>query len=256
MKNTFHEPKISGKQFARGYINFALSDPEYTAPESKGWISAAGAMYSTPSDMEKWDLALMGGKVLKPESYDLMTKPRTLKDGRLSDYGCGIGTRMQNGRPILTHGGAVSGFTCSSMMVPSTKSALIVMCNQDSGLGNLPGQLFALLLKEAVPNVPKIKGDPAAATARKVFAKLQKGQVDRKEFGEEFNIFLTDEKVAGAAKRLQKFGPVKDAEVLSSNERGGMEVTTTRLTFEKGALKILMYRMPNGVIEQYFVNPD
>jgi hypothetical protein len=130
------------------------------------------------------------------------------------------------------------------------------MCNQDSGLGNLPGQLFALLLKEATPNVPKIKADSAAVTARMVFAKLQKGQVDRKEFGEEFNIFLTDEKIAGASKRLQKFGPVKDAEVLSSNERGGMEVTTIRLTFENGALKILMYRMPSGIIEQYFVNPD
>jgi CubicO group peptidase (beta-lactamase class C family) len=62
MNTTFHEPNVSGKQFARGYINFALSEPEDTAPESKGWISAAGAMYSTPTDMMKWDLALMGGK--------------------------------------------------------------------------------------------------------------------------------------------------------------------------------------------------
>jgi hypothetical protein len=44
--------------------------------------------------------------------------------------------------------------------------------------------------------------------------------------------------------------------VLSRNERGGMEVTTTRLTFKKGALRVLMYRTPDGKIEQFFVNRD
>jgi hypothetical protein len=43
-------------------------------------------------------------------------------------------------------------------------------------------------------------------------------------------------------------------DVLSSNERGGMEVTTTRLTFASGELRVLMYRKPDGMIEQFFVS--
>lgn len=256
MQNTFHEPDISRGQFARGYTTFALGSPEYTAPEAKGWIGAAGAMYSTPSDLAKWNVALMAGKVLKPESYALMIRPRHLKDGRISDYGCGLGVRSQSSRRVLSHGGAVSGFTTSSLMVPSTKSSVVMTCNQDGGLGGLPAQVFALLLQEPTPNVPKIAGLTAAAATKSTFTSLQKGRVNRSAFSEEFNLYLTDEKIAGAAKRLKSFGAVRQVDVLSSNERGGMEVTTARLTFKQGTLKTLMYRMPDGRIEQFFVYPE
>ncbi len=36
-------------------------------------------------------------------------------------------------------------------------------------------------------------------------------------------------------------------------ERGGMEVTATRLTFADGDLGVLMYRRPDGSIAQFFV---
>src|SRR6185436_18874983 len=62
MNLTSHEPDVSGRQFAKGYTTFALSGPEYVKPEAKGWIGAAGALYSTPSDLAKWNLALMNGQ--------------------------------------------------------------------------------------------------------------------------------------------------------------------------------------------------
>jgi CubicO group peptidase (beta-lactamase class C family) len=256
MDRTAYEPEISDKRLARGYTTFTLSDPEHTTPEAKGWIGAAGGIYSTPSDLAKWDLALIGGKVLKPESYELMTKPRKLNDGKFTEYGCGLGVRMQGGRQILAHNGAVSGFVAYNATVPSTRSALIVMCNQDGGYGAVPGQLFSLLLKEPVPNVPKIAGPPAVDMAKKMFTSYQKGRVNRDELSEEFNLYLTDEKIAGAAKRLRSYSAVRNIEMLSSSERGGMEVTTARLTFRNGTLKTLMYRMPDGKIEQFFIYPE
>jgi CubicO group peptidase (beta-lactamase class C family) len=256
MSQTFHEPDVAGSQFARGYTTFALGAPEPTVPEAKGWIGAAGAMYSTPSDLAKWNLALMSGKVLKPDSYGLMIRARHLNDGRISEYGCGLGVRLQSSRRVLTHGGAVSGFTASSLMIPSTKSSVIMMCNQDGGLGGLPGQIFALLLKEPTPSVPKIAGPTATDATKTVFTSFQKGRVNRSLFSEEFNHYLTDEKITGAAKRLKSYGPVRQVEMLTSNERGGMEVTTARLTFKNGTLKTLMYRMPDGKIEQFFVYPE
>jgi CubicO group peptidase (beta-lactamase class C family) len=256
MNQTFHEPDVTGSQFARGYTTFALGAPEPTVPEAKGWIGAAGAIYSTPTDLAKWNLALMSGKVLKPESYALMIRARLLKGGRVSEYGCGLGVRLQSSRRVLTHGGAVSGFTASSLMIPSTKSAVIMLCNQDGGLGTMPGQIFSLLLKEPVPSVPKIAGPAAADMTKQMFTSYQKGRVNRDELSEEFNAYLTDEKIAGAAKRLKSYGAVREVEVLTTNERGGMEVTTARLTFKKGTLKTLMYRMPDGKIEQFFVYPE
>ena len=118
------------------------------------------------------------------------------------------------------------------------------------------GQIFSLLLKEPKPNVPTISGLAATNAVKKTFASLQHGRVNRGEFSEEFNLYLTDVKVAGAARRLKGYGTPQKIEILTSNERGGMEVTTARLTFKKGSLKALMYRMPDGKVQQFFVYPD
>jgi CubicO group peptidase (beta-lactamase class C family) len=256
MDHTAYEPGAADQRLARGYTTFTLSDPELSAPEARGWIGAAGGIFSTPSDLALWDLALIGGKVLKPESFEMMTRPRQLNDGKLTEYGCGLGVRMQSGRQILAHNGAVSGFVAYNATVPSTRSALIVMCNQDGGYGAVPGQLLSLLLKEPVPNVPKVTGPTAAEMIRKLFTSYQKGRVNRADLGEDFNLYLTEEKLAGAAKRLRGYGGLRNVEILTANERGGMEVTTARLNFRKGTLKTLMYRRPDGKVEQFFVYPE
>jgi CubicO group peptidase (beta-lactamase class C family) len=255
MEHTVYSPKPSDRRLAKGYTAFALSRPEAVAPEAEGWAGAAGAIYSTPSDLATWDLALMGGKVLKPESYKLMTMSRKLPDGKITEYGCGLGTRVQDKRQVLTHSGAVSGFNAWNGMVPSTQSAVIIFANNDGGLGGLPGQLLGLVLKEAT-NVPKIDGPSTSEAVRSLFVELQRGNPNRSHLAEEFNWFLTPEKVSASAKRLKPFGSPTKLEVLQTSERGGMEVSLTRLTFKSGALKAQMYRRPDGIIEQFFVLED
>ena len=115
--------------------------------------------------------------------------------------------------------------------------------------------LLGLLLK--VPaTIPDIAGPPAADAAKVLLAQYQQGEVDRSRLSDEFSAFLTTEKLEGAAARLKRFGTPTKAEVISRNERGGMEVTTTRLTFESGQLRTLMYRQPDGKVEQFFVYED
>jgi len=62
--------------------------------------------------------------------------------------------------------------------------------------------------------------------------------------------------VRGASARLKPFGEPTKVEVESTNERGGMEVARVRFAFARGALKGLMYRTPDGKIEQFFVNKE
>ncbi len=255
MEHTAYEPAAADPRLATGYASFALSDPEAIGPEAKGWIGAAGGIFSTPTDLAKWNLALISGKVLKPASYALMTSPRKLTDGRLSDYGCGLQVRTQGGRELTVHTGAVSGFNAYNATVPGTRSAVIVFSNLEGGLGSIPGDLLGLLLK--VPaTIPDIAGPPAADAAKVLLAQYQQGEVDRSRLSEEFNFFLTGERLAGAAARLKRFGSPTKADVLSRNERGGMEVTVTRLSFESGGLRMLMYRQPDGKVEQFFVYED
>ncbi len=255
MTQTIYELDTKDPRLATGYQTFALSEPSVIPPEGAGWLRGAGGIYSTPLDLVKWNLALHSGKVLKSETYALMTTARQLSTGKLSDYGCGLRVTTQGGRPVLSHNGAVSGFNTYNASAPSTRSSVIMMCNLEGGMSPLPGQIFSLLLKEP-SNVPAIAGPAAPETVKTVFAQMQKGKINRAQFAEEFNHYLTDEKISGAAKRLKRYGTPGKAEVLSINERGGLEVTTTRLTFSDGELRVLMYRQPGGLIEQFFVSRE
>jgi len=255
MTNTVYEPAHPVPGAAQGFTTFALSAPTPITPEGRGWLEGAGGIYSTPSDLALWDLALMDRRILKPASYALMTAPRILPGGRSAEYGCGVSVRTQQGRLVVAHNGAVAGFTAFNAMVPSTRSALVMTCNLDGGLGSLPGDLLPLVLQEPAV-VPVVRGPEAVDAVKAVFAGLQEGRVDRAGLAPEFSHFLTEARVAGASERLKRFGTPTDAERLTRRERGGLEVTTTRLTFTNETLRVLMYRQPGGLIEQFFVEPD
>ena len=256
MAHTVFEPRVSpGASFAQGYVTFALGPPDIPTPEGPGWIGAAGAIYSTPSDLATWDLALVGGKVLKPESFSLMTTPRKLADGSSAGYGCGLSVSTRNGTTVLSHNGAVAGFYALNTMIPATRSALVLLSNFDSydAVNAVYARLMASLLPRPKPAGPVIAGPSPDEAARLMFRSLQQGQVDRALLGEEYSYFLTDEKIRGAAARLKPYAEPTKVEVTSVSERGGMEVASTRLVFASGVLRGLMYRTPDGKIQQFFV---
>lgn len=255
MSRTVYEPVSADPHLARGHTTFALGEPQPVAPEGPGWLGGAGAMASTPSDLLRWDLAVADGRLLSPESWRLFAAARVLADGRVSQYGCGVGLRLQNGRPLLSHNGAVSGFNAYNVVIPSTRSALAVVCNVEGGYGDVPDKLLALLLDEP-SGIPSVQGPPPADMARQLFLALQAGRLDRSRFGAEFNHFLTDEKVAAAARRLKSLGRPTQVELVSRRERGGLEVSVARLSFRKAKLRTLMYRQPDGRVEQFFVNRE
>jgi D-alanyl-D-alanine carboxypeptidase len=255
LKHTFYEPDVGQPGIAQGYTTFALTAPEKALPEAKDWIAAAGAISSTGSDLVTWDLALMTGKVLKPSSYALMTQTRQLTDGRISWYGCGLSLSVRNGRQVLSHGGAVAGFVASNMAVPSTRSAAVLLSNLDTSEVNaIFGKLVEAVLPVPAPNAPVISGPPAADAHKLMLASYQAGKVDRALLGEEFNWLLTDAKLRAASLKLKPYGKPTKVELESTNERGGMEVSVVRFTFAGGVLRGLMYRTPDGKIQQFFVS--
>jgi len=256
LRHTLYEPEPATPGLAQGHTTFALSDPEKAIPEAKDWIAAAGAIYSTASDLAAWDLALMTGKVLKPDSYALMTRTRQLTDGRTSWYGCGLSLSYRNGRMVISHGGAVSGFVASNLAVPGTKSAAILLSNFEGGG---PAAVFDKLVQAILPSpqtidVPTIAGPPALEAQKKMLAAYRAGKVDRALLGDEFSFFLTEAKLRTASLKLKPYGEPEKADLESTNERGGMEVSVVRFTFAKGTLRGLMYRTPDGKVQQFFVS--
>jgi CubicO group peptidase (beta-lactamase class C family) len=93
MTHTGFEPDPARTGTAQGYTSFGVFDPEPAPREPPGWMFSAGGLYSTPSDLVTWDLALMNGKVLKSELYRIMTTSRLLNNAVATGYGCGLGVK-------------------------------------------------------------------------------------------------------------------------------------------------------------------
>jgi D-alanyl-D-alanine carboxypeptidase len=255
MTHSDFEPGEEMKGQTRGYTSFALGPLEPAEPEASGWLHAAGGLWASAPDLARWDLALLEGRILKPESYRLMTTPRTLKNGQTTGYGCGLNVRQIDGETILTHGGAVSGFLSFNTMIPRTKSAVIVLTNTEHlPVDALNSKILGLLLdeykREGTPHVPKVNGPSPKEAALDFLHQMQAGKVDRDKLGEEFGVFLSDERLRAAAPRMKALGEPEKVEVVSVSERGGMEVASIHLKFKTAELGGLLYRSPDGKIQQ------
>jgi hypothetical protein len=122
------------------------------------------------------------------------------------------------------------------------------------GSGELHAAILKLLIKDQVKPVPaavpKVNGPAPKEAALDFLHQMQSGKLKRANLGEEFSVFLTDERVKVAAPRLKSLGEPEKIEVASTVERGGMEVATIELAFKTTKLQGLLYRTPDGKIQQ------
>ncbi len=128
---------------------------------------------------------------------------------------------------------------------------MVVLVNDEQSDPGIAHAILALINKVESPvDLPKIAGPPAKEVALEFFHQMQVGEVDRSKLGEEFSAYLAVEKLKAAAPRLKALGEPGKVEVLSTSERGGMEVASIRLTFKSAILRGLLYRSTDGKIQQ------
>ena len=248
LRHTSFDPPANGAPMATGYRSWALAAPTPAQREGKGWTGAAGAIWSTPSDLLAWDLALVTGKAIGPASYKALTTPRKLKDGRSTGYGCGESISETGAAITLSHGGAVSGSVTSNVVLPGTRSAVVLLANSETGLGALSNALVAKLLPQT--DLPKIAGPPASDAITAYLTQLAAGKVDRSKLSDDFNAHLTPALEQAAAASIASLGGIGNVQVVNRVERGGMEVAVFRMTVGKTPASGTMYRSPDGKIQQ------
>ena len=251
MKHTLFDPDPKQPALATGYTSFALGSPEPAEVEPKEWSFTAGAIYSTAADLALWDLALAEGRVLRPESWALMTTPVKLANGRTWDYGCGVDVRRMRNETAIEHGGEVAGFLAETSMIPRTRIAVVALSNADyANPGGLVGDIMALILRQP-ENVPHVDGPPPKEVALSMLHQMQAGKLDRANLGDEFSFYMSDDKLAKAAPRLAALGEPETVTLNRVGERGGMEVAAIHFVFKTEAADALLYRTPDGKIQEF-----
>jgi len=262
MLQTMYEPTQPERR-ASGFVSWALGEMEPALLEGQGWIGAAGGIWSTASDIARWDVALMRPGFLTPASRGVLFGERILRDSIPTGYAGGLGVAQSQGRTVFQHGGATSGFSATNVFIPGDSAAVVLLSNTDQNIAAAPFSRMVSPPRSTAPPAPRRtqtamtpptpRGDGAVAAAVSFFNDLQRGQVDRRTLSPDYKAFLTPALVRRASRTLAPLGEVNGAELLGLSERGGMQVASVRLTVGSRTIRTLMYRQPDGVIEQYLL---
>jgi D-alanyl-D-alanine carboxypeptidase len=156
MKNTFCYEKDNDQNLVSGYLNsnntFKVLENKLINSEN---VSAAGII-STVNDLTIWDNNLHKGKVLKPETYKLMTRYSITAQHDVfgkEKVGYGYGIRIIDKEPIkyLGHTGMGNGFLSTNLYFPSKDVTIVVLENQMNEKMEL-GYFFEIEIKKIVMN--------------------------------------------------------------------------------------------------------
>ncbi len=232
----------------RGYLRFALGPLRPAPKEGKGWMFAAGELAMTAEDLAKWDLSVINQSVLKPASYREMQTDVLLKNGLDTHYGLGVDVNQQGGHRAISHGGEVSGFTATNTIFPDDRAAVVVLTNQDaaSASGAIAGGIGQLLFATNDPATPA-----KLEQAKKIFADLQQGKIDRSLFTDNANFYFSEDALNDFKEGLGPLGTPQSFVQASQGLRGGMTLRVYLIRFPQRTLRAWTYEMPNGKLEQY-----
>ena len=239
-----------GDADATGYMRYALGPLRMSPKEGRGWLFAAGELAMTASDLAKWDMSIINQKVLKPSSYKEFETEVRLNNGVGTEYGLGVDVTMESGRRVLRHGGEVSGYTSQNTVFPDDRVAIVVLTNQDAvgAPAQLAQDIAPLLFAVSDPETTR-----KLEEAKKIFASLQQGTVDRSLFTDNANHYFSEQALNDFANGLAPLGMPLEFTETRQQARGGMLLRVYRVKFAQKALQAWTYEMPDGKLEQYQV---
>ncbi|HYK10388.1 MAG TPA: serine hydrolase domain-containing protein [Gemmatimonadales bacterium] len=234
-----------------GYVRYALGPARVAPKEGKGWLFAAGELAMTPSDLAKWDLAMMNESLLSPASYHTMETEVLRKDGVGTGYGLGVDVGIQNGHRAISHNGEVSGFTAENLVFPDDRAAIVVLTNQDAAQA---GGAIARQVSARLFTTEDASAHAHESQTQTIFEGLQKGTIDRSLFTTDANFYFNAQTLADFASSLSPLGAPAAVVQVGRSLRGGMVLRVYQVRFTSGrAVRAWTFEMPDGKLEQYQV---
>ncbi len=129
-----NEGLINGYRVSNNEVNYVeFNNPDRTEAGWKAFIPAGGII-SNVKDLNNWDIKLHNGKILKPETYKLMTNYNITGQHDAfgnKKIGYGYGVRIDDNTPVTTigHAGRGLGFASIKFYVPDKDVNVIVLEN-------------------------------------------------------------------------------------------------------------------------------
>ena len=93
------------------------------------WKLPGGGFTSNISDLARFAEGLMDGKLVKPETRELMWTRQPLPEGKTSSYGMGFSVGKAHGQRLISHSGAQESTRTLMRLFPESGLAVVLMSN-------------------------------------------------------------------------------------------------------------------------------
>jgi CubicO group peptidase (beta-lactamase class C family) len=183
------------------------------------WLFADGDIVSTASDLARFDMALMAGKLVRPKTLALMQSTNvSMNDGKYR-YGLGLTLAPFDDKLVAGHHGGVPGFETDNELIASDGFATVVLGNafdfltptvEDGILAAFYPAASARAIATVATPAPAATGEDPAITARfkRFFAGLQQGTIDPSALSQAMRDALTPEALAAMKAQFGPLGPI------------------------------------------------
>ncbi len=222
-----------------------LAPLEPAPDEGVGWSFGAGQIVATASDLARWDIGLLSGRLLPAARAREEVTPPVLTGGAPSPYALGLFVSRKSGQLVWSHVGQGLGFLAGNSIYPDDGTAIVMLTNTSAALSiaHIADQLAFLLLPPT----------PADAQARMLFTGLQHGATDRTALTPAFSAFLDPRRLRSYSASLGPLGRLETLVLKSEDESDG--VTTRRYEATAGGqrLSILWERTADGHTDDFLV---
>lgn len=88
-----------------------------------------GGLCGNAIDLARWTRLLARGDAVAPAAVERMTAPTTTATGWTAPYGMGLGLLPLDGRPRISHGGLIGGFSAAAAHYPNDDLTIVVLTN-------------------------------------------------------------------------------------------------------------------------------
>ncbi len=217
MKQTTFGAAEAGSAPATGYVDGKPA----ARPFDPTWLYAADDVVTTASDLARFDIALMSGKLIAPATLAGMTRAEVRPDPGGGSYGLGLTLRAFGSDALAGQNGGLAGFEAVDEMLPAQHFGIVVLGNSS---GFKTDALELPILKSLLPTeyaafvaAQQRRAERIAASAdpkitaalRGLIAGLQHGTIDRGTLSTEMNAAFTADTLVLERAQFTKLGPLK-----------------------------------------------
>ncbi|HEX4242426.1 MAG TPA: serine hydrolase domain-containing protein [Steroidobacteraceae bacterium] len=239
---------------AHGYEFYALGPPREAKPEGRGWVYATGELAMTARDLAVWDISLMNGSLLKPESMRELTTEQLLKGGTGTRYALGLSVEaLSGGHRRWSHSGASEGFLCWNAVYPDDRISITVLTNSTrrEPMNEIARKIEDLLLAKATDP----GAEDALEKAKRLMSSLASGKPDLQLMSPDLRAYFTSRAVEDFKVSLQRIGSLDGVVQVNHFDRGGMVFRAFRATGGGKVLNISAFMLPDGRFSQFLIGP-